>query len=89
MKIALAGSHRLVTIDCQNEVVSLVKEIEPLDGTAVRCGADRRQKPALFLFVANGISDGRWAYCDEHARVRACRQKLDLPREAAVAAGSY
>jgi len=69
--------------------VNPVKEIKPLDGTAVRCGADRCDKPALFLFIAAGMSGGRWAYCDEHARARAWQQKMELPREATMGAGGY
>ena len=58
-------------MDCQNSVVDVAKEIKRLDGTPVRCGADRCDGPAFFLFIAAGTSGGRWAYCDEHARIRA------------------
>ena len=57
-----------------------------MDGTAVRCEADRCEKPALFLFVAARVSDGRWAYCEEHAQFRARQESLELPKEMAAAA---
>jgi hypothetical protein len=54
------------------------KQIKPLDGTAVRCEADRCEDPALFLFV--GTSTARWAYCEMHAATRARTENLQLPR---------
>ena len=80
--------HGFVTIDCENRVMEPVKEIKPMDGTAVRCEADRCEKPALFLFVAARGSDGRWAYCEEHAELRARQEKLELPMEMAAASGA-
>jgi hypothetical protein len=70
---------------CQNRVVEPSKEIKRLDGTAVRCEADRCEEPALFLFIAAGTSHARWAYCEEHARIRAQREHLNLPRSVAPA----
>ncbi len=66
--------------------MKLVKEIKPLDGTAVRCVADPCERPALFLFVAAGSRTGRWAYCEEHAIDRAWQEKLELPTEIAATA---
>lgn len=66
-----------------------VKEIKPMDGTAVRCEADRCGKPALFLFAAARVSDGRWAYCEEHAEVRARQERLELPEETGATAGTW
>ena len=68
--------------------MGLVKKIKPLDGTAVLCEADQCEKPALFLFAAATISDGRWAYCEEHARLRALQEELTLPTEESVMAGA-
>ena len=65
------------------------KEIKPMDGLAVRCGQDRCEQPALFLFVAARFSDGLWAYCEEHAQVRARQERLVLPKENSAAAGSW
>jgi len=69
--------------------VKLVKEIKLMDGTAVRCEADRCERPALFLFAAPGISGARWAYCEEHAALRARQEKLELPTEVAFTAGAF
>jgi hypothetical protein len=66
-----------------------VKEIKPMDGTAVRCEVDRCDKPARFLFAAEQISDGRWAYCEEHAELRALQEKLALPEEIPATAGAW
>ena len=60
-----------------------------MDGTAVRCEADRCEKPALFLFAAARVSDGLWAYCEEHAELRAKEERLELPKEIAAAAGAW
>ena len=65
--------------------MGLVTEIKPLDGTAVRCEADRCDKPAFFLFAAARVSDGRWAYCEEQAELRARQERLELPKEMAAA----
>lgn len=66
-----------------------VKEIKLMDGTAVRCEADRCDKPALFLFAAERVSDGRWAFCEEHAEVRARQERLQLPEEIATTTGTW
>ena len=66
-----------------------VREIKPMDGTAVRCEADRCEKPALYLFAAARVSDGRWAYCEEHAELVARQERLTLPRPMAAAAGVW
>ena len=66
-----------------------VREIKPMDGTAVRCEADRCEKPALFLFAAARVSDGLWAYCEEHAELRAKEERLELPKEIAAAVGAW
>jgi hypothetical protein len=58
-----------------------------LDGKAVRCEADRCEEPALFLFV--GAINGRWAYCEEHARTRARNQDLQIPNAAMAAFASF
>jgi hypothetical protein len=74
---------------CENRVVALVKEVKPMDGTAVRCEMDRCESPALYLFVAGGSISGYWAYCEEHARLRAHRENLELPGRMVAAAGSW
>ena len=66
-----------------------VKDIKPMQRVAVRCGQDRCEQPALFLFVAARISDGLWAYCEEHAQLRARQERLELPKEKAAAAGTW
>ena len=66
-----------------------VKDIKPMDRVAVRCGQDRCEQPALFLFVAARISDGLWAYCEEHAELRAREERLELPKEIAAAAAAW
>ena len=66
-------------------MVKRIKEIRPLDGMAVRCEADRCEDAALFLLVAAGASRGLWAYCEEHARIRARAQNLELPATSAAA----
>jgi hypothetical protein len=66
-----------------------VKEIKPMDGTALRCEADQCEKPALFVFVAARVSGGRWAYCEEHAELRARKERLELPKEIAAAAAAW
>ena len=65
-----------------------VREIKPMDGTAVRCQTDRCEKPATFLFIAARASDARWAYCQEHAELRARQQRSKPPKEIAAAAGA-
>jgi len=80
--------HCFVTFDGENRVMEPAKEIKPIDGTAVRCEADRCEKPALFLFVAARASAGRWAYCEKHAELRARQEKLELPMEMAAASGA-
>jgi hypothetical protein len=69
--------------------VKHAKTITPMDGTAVRCEAEGCEKPALFLFAAAGASGARWAYCEEHAALRARQEKLQPPTEAAVIAGAF
>jgi hypothetical protein len=59
-----------------------------MDGTAVRCEADRCELPALYLFMAAGASGGRWAYCEEHARDKARTANLKLPVEVKVVVGA-
>ena len=66
-----------------------VKDIKPIQRVAVRCGQDRCEQPALFLFVAARFSDGLWAYCEEHAQLRARQERLELPKEMAATAGSW
>ena len=56
--------------------------IKPMSRTSV-CEA-----PALFLFVAAGMSAGVWAYCEEHTRLRAVQAKVELPREVGATAGA-
>jgi hypothetical protein len=58
-----------------------------MDGTAVRCEVNRCEDPALFLFVAEGVSGARWAYCEQHARARAAQESLSLPKQLAAAGG--
>ena len=64
------------------------KEIKPMDEVAVRCQTDRCERPAHFLFVAARVSDGLWAYCEEHAQLRAGQERLALPKGMAAAAGA-
>ena len=66
-----------------------VKDIKPMQRVTVRCGQDRCEQPALFLFVAARFSDGLWAYCEEHAQLRARQERLELPKEMAATAGSW
>jgi hypothetical protein len=75
--------HRFVISNCENRVVEVLKAIRSIDGTAVRCMADRCGEPAFFLFVAVGTASGRWAY--EHADIRARKEKLQLPGRVRVA----
>jgi hypothetical protein len=55
----------------------------------VRCGQDRCEQPAIFLFVAARFSDGLWAYCEEHAQLRVRQERLELPKGIAATAGSW
>jgi hypothetical protein len=64
------------------------KKITPMDGTAVRCEAECCEKPALFLFAAGGTSGARWAYCEEHAALRARQEKLQPPTTPAMTAAA-
>ena len=68
--------------------MSLTETIKPMSSASVRCEADRCEAPALFLFVAAGMSGGVWAYCEEHTRLRAVQAKVQLPREVGATAGA-
>jgi hypothetical protein len=80
--------HCAVTINCENRVMTPIRAVKPMDGTAVRCEADRCEVPALFLFVASGVTGERWAYCEEHARRRARTENLKLPLASVATAGA-
>jgi hypothetical protein len=67
----------------------VIKDIKSIDGSAVRCGAEQCEVPARFLFIAAGTSGGLWAYCDEHAKLRACHENLQLPATERAAAAAY
>jgi hypothetical protein len=68
---------------------TFMKEIKPMDGTAVRCEAGQCEMPALFLFVGAGPSGGRWAYCDEHATKKAAELNLEMPRALVASAATW
>lgn len=65
---------------------SSLKQIKSLDKASVLCTWDRCDRPAEYLLIASDPRGACWAYCAEHAQVRAARANLPLPRAAALAA---